>query len=45
MFHLLRVEQPDTRLQWEALAFPTAGRPLLDGADVGLFWRRRPSPV
>jgi DNA-binding transcriptional LysR family regulator len=37
LFHLLRVEQPDTRLQWQAVGFPTAGRPLLGGADVGLF--------
>lgn len=37
LFHLLRLEQPDTRLHWRAVGFPAAGRPLLDGADVGLF--------
>jgi DNA-binding transcriptional LysR family regulator len=44
LFHLLRVEQPDVRLQWQAVGFPAAGRPLLDGADVGLFVAPPPEP-
>jgi DNA-binding transcriptional LysR family regulator len=37
LFHLLRVEQPDVRLEWRSVGFPTAGKPPLDGADIGLF--------
>jgi DNA-binding transcriptional LysR family regulator len=44
LFHLLRVEQPDTRLHWQAVGFPSAGRSLLAGADVGLFVAPAPEP-
>jgi DNA-binding transcriptional LysR family regulator len=44
LFHLLRVEQPDARLQWQAVGFPTVDRPLLAGADVGLFVAPPPEP-
>ncbi len=37
LFHLLRVEQPDVRLEWRRVGFPSAGKPPLDGADIGLF--------
>jgi DNA-binding transcriptional LysR family regulator len=37
LFHVLRLEQPDLRLQWQPLAFPTPERSRLERADVGLF--------
>lgn len=37
LFHVLRLEQPDVRLEWRPMGFPTRERSLLDGADVGLF--------
>jgi DNA-binding transcriptional LysR family regulator len=37
LFHLLRVEQPDVRLEWRRVGFPSADKPPLDGADIGLF--------
>jgi DNA-binding transcriptional LysR family regulator len=37
LFHVLRLEHPRLRLEWQPAGFPTRRRPLLDGADVGLF--------
>jgi len=37
LFHVFRLEHPDVRLEWQPTGFPTRGRPVLDGADVGLF--------
>jgi DNA-binding transcriptional LysR family regulator len=37
LFHVFRLEHPDLHLEWQPTGFPTRGRPLLDGADVGLF--------
>jgi DNA-binding transcriptional LysR family regulator len=37
LFHVFRLEQPDVRFDWQAVGFPTAGRSLLEGADVGVF--------
>jgi DNA-binding transcriptional LysR family regulator len=37
LFHVFRLEHPDLRLDWQATGFPARGRPLLDGADAGLF--------
>jgi DNA-binding transcriptional LysR family regulator len=37
LFHILRLEQPDLRLRWQPVGFPAPNRPLLDGADVGVF--------
>jgi DNA-binding transcriptional LysR family regulator len=37
LFHVLCLEQPGVELAWQPLGFPTTHRPLLDGADVGLF--------
>lgn len=37
LFHVLRLERPNLRLEWCPVGFPRAGRPLLDGADVGLY--------
>jgi DNA-binding transcriptional LysR family regulator len=37
LFHVFRLEHPGLRLEWQPAGFPTRRRPLLDGADVGLF--------
>jgi DNA-binding transcriptional LysR family regulator len=37
LFHVFRLEHPDLRLEWQPTGFPTRGRPLLEGADLGLF--------
>src|SRR3954453_12278296 len=37
LFHVFRLEHPDLRLVWQPTGFPTRGRPLLEGADVGLL--------
>jgi DNA-binding transcriptional LysR family regulator len=37
LFHVFRLEQPEVTLEWQPMAFPKAGRSLLDGVDVGLF--------
>jgi hypothetical protein len=37
LFHVLRLEQPGVELHWQADGYPTIGRSLLNGADVGLF--------
>jgi DNA-binding transcriptional LysR family regulator len=37
LFHVFRLEQPEVVLDWQPDGFPAHGRPLLDGADVGLF--------
>ena len=37
LFHVLLLEQPDIQLEWIAMPFPRPDRPLLHGADVGLF--------
>jgi DNA-binding transcriptional LysR family regulator len=39
LFHVLCLEQPGVRLDWRPVGFPLARRPLLDGADVGLFFQ------
>jgi DNA-binding transcriptional LysR family regulator len=44
LFHVLRLERPDLRLAWRAVPFPTVHRPLLDGADAGLFVAPPPEP-
>jgi DNA-binding transcriptional LysR family regulator len=42
LFHVFRLEQPNVRLTWKPVGFPTREDPLLDGADVGL--RLEPPP-
>jgi DNA-binding transcriptional LysR family regulator len=37
LFHVFRLEQRDVRLDWQPVGFPVNGRPLLEGADVGVF--------
>jgi DNA-binding transcriptional LysR family regulator len=37
LFHVFRLEHPDLRLEWQPSGFPIRGRPLLDGADAGVF--------
>jgi DNA-binding transcriptional LysR family regulator len=37
LFHVFRLEHPEVRLKWQPTGFPTRRRPLLEGADVGLF--------
>jgi len=37
LFHVLRLEQPDMRLEWRRTGFPSRERSLLRSADVGLF--------
>ena len=37
LFHVFRLEHPAVRLEWQPSGFPIRGRPLLDGADAGLF--------
>jgi DNA-binding transcriptional LysR family regulator len=37
LFHVLRLEEPAARLEWSPVGFPSRSRPLLDGADVGVF--------
>jgi DNA-binding transcriptional LysR family regulator len=37
LFHILRVERPNLSIDWKPVDFPQARRPLLGGADVGLF--------
>jgi DNA-binding transcriptional LysR family regulator len=37
LFHVFRLEHPDLSLEWQPAGFPIRGRPLLDGADAGLF--------
>ena len=37
LFHVLLLERPEVRLEWLPREFPRDDRPLLDGADVGLF--------
>jgi DNA-binding transcriptional LysR family regulator len=37
VFHVLRLERPDLRIDWRPVGFPRPDRPLLDGADVGLY--------
>jgi DNA-binding transcriptional LysR family regulator len=43
LFHVFRLEHPDVRLQWQPTPFPSPQRPLLDGADVGLFLEPPPT--
>jgi DNA-binding transcriptional LysR family regulator len=42
LFHVLCLEQPGLRLHWRPSGLPPAGRSLLDGADVGLFFEPPP---
>jgi DNA-binding transcriptional LysR family regulator len=44
LFHVFRLEQPGVRFDWQAVGFPTAGRALLEGADVGVFLQPPPEP-
>jgi DNA-binding transcriptional LysR family regulator len=44
LFHLLCLEQPDARIEWQRAAFPARDRPVLDGADVGLRVEPPPEP-
>jgi DNA-binding transcriptional LysR family regulator len=44
LFHILRLERPGLRLAWRAVPFPRVRRPLLDGADAGLFVAPPPEP-
>jgi DNA-binding transcriptional LysR family regulator len=37
LFQVLLLERPHVRLEWLPVAFPLRDRPLLNGADVGLF--------
>jgi DNA-binding transcriptional LysR family regulator len=37
LFDAFRREHPGVRLDWRPVGFPSQGRPLLDGADVGVF--------
>jgi DNA-binding transcriptional LysR family regulator len=44
LFHVLCLEQPDARLEWQPHGFPTRGRSRLADADVGLFVAPAPEP-
>ena len=44
LFHVLLLEQPGLRLEWVTTSFPRRDRPLLEGADVGLFIEPPPEP-
>jgi DNA-binding transcriptional LysR family regulator len=37
LFHVLCMEHPNLRVEWQPSGFPVIGRSLLEGADVGLF--------
>jgi DNA-binding transcriptional LysR family regulator len=37
LFHVFRLERADVHLEWCPVGFPTTKRPLLNGADVGVF--------
>jgi DNA-binding transcriptional LysR family regulator len=37
LFHVLRLERPDVRLEWRAAGFPIPERSLLEGTDVGVL--------
>ena len=37
LFHVFGLEQPGARMEWRPIGFPLRGRPLLEGADVGLL--------
>jgi DNA-binding transcriptional LysR family regulator len=37
LFHVLLLERPGVRLEWLPREFPRDDRPLLDGAEIGLF--------
>jgi DNA-binding transcriptional LysR family regulator len=37
LFHILRLERPELRLEWHPVRFPGPGHPLLEGADIGVF--------
>src|ERR1700754_3939585 len=37
LFHVLCLGNPAARLEWSPVGFPSRARPLLDGADVGVF--------
>ena len=36
LFHLLCLERPATRIEWQRAEFPEPGRSVLEGADVGV---------
>lgn len=44
LFHLLCLERPDTRIEWQRAEFPAAGRSVLEGADVGVRVEPPPEP-
>jgi DNA-binding transcriptional LysR family regulator len=44
LFHVLKLERPDVRLEWVPAAFPRSDRSRLDAADVGLFLEPQPEP-
>ena len=44
MFDLLRRRHPDADLVWQALEYPVAGRPPLEGADIGLLVEPQTGP-
>jgi DNA-binding transcriptional LysR family regulator len=44
LFHVLCLEQPGVALEWLPAGFPTTHRPLLAGADVGVFAEPPPEP-
>jgi DNA-binding transcriptional LysR family regulator len=37
LFHVLCLEHPHVKLEWQPVGFPTLERSLLENADVGLF--------
>jgi LysR family hydrogen peroxide-inducible transcriptional activator len=41
LFHVLLLEHPEVRLEWQAASCPRRSKSRLDGADVGLFLEPR----
>jgi DNA-binding transcriptional LysR family regulator len=44
LFQVLRLEQPGVKIEWQPMGFPTPGRSVLDGVDIGLFVQPPPEP-
>lgn len=44
LFHLLRLERPDARIEWQRAEFPAPARSVLEGADVGVRVAPPPEP-
>jgi DNA-binding transcriptional LysR family regulator len=44
LFHLLCLERPETRIEWQRVEFPARGRSILEGADVAVRVEPPPEP-